>query len=97
MTELLAMLSFAVIYYLIRCFKDRKIEKQQDEYWDKQLKMIEDPDYFKEHSRIEGWDRDHIYNKYGIHVMDEFGGKRRREMEEELTRQWKEIFNKYSA
>lgn len=53
---------------------------------ERESKLMEDPDYWKEAHRIEGWDDDFIYNKFNVHIFTELGAgaARRMKIEREI-------------
>ena len=96
--EMTAILIAAAIIIVLRLPKWRRENREHRQYMDaldREREMIEDPDYWKAHEVVTGWDRDYVYNKFGHHIRTDFGGDQTRMRVEERKKMWEDLRNEW--
>lgn len=87
----------AIIITLIlpKWIRENREHRQYIDALDRERKIREDPDYWKAHEVVTGWDRDYIYNKYGHHIRTDYGGDQMRMQEEKSRKMWDDLRNEW--
>lgn len=91
MTGILIATAIIIVLMLPKWRRENREHKQYMDALDRERKMYEDPDYWKEHEVVTGWDRDYVYNKYGHHIITKFGGDQMREQKERWSKTWSDM------